>query len=618
MSFGSFSSQTPFGSGSLGRSSFPNPDPAFGNAALSRFGSPARTAEPFFSGFGSLTLESERKIIVGVDYGTTYTGASYVSSKGKGLSDIVLISTWPGPSRETETVLKAPSRIAYTSDNPRVKKDKWGYEVDAGKVAYSWTKLLLDQSTPLTRFDDPALEAASQTGILKLPQGKSAVDVVADYLSHVYTHIIKTLEKNITEQALRATPLEFWFTVLEGKPAGPYDKLFLISEPEAATITALRKYTTGNMGGSIKAGDGVLVCDCGGGTVDITTYLVSEVSPVLKFDELCTGIGGKCGSTAIDRNFYRLMSNRFGNDFDKLPSKKKAPGSDFMRKFELIKRDFGYSEEEDTIFELPLSMTLKKPDPEHFEDDEQMVLLSSKDMRAIFDPVVEQIIRLVKKQIKDANTESGRNCIKSFKDTFRSIAITVPDSPQAAIVQGAALCGLEGLQSTTRRSRRHYGISWGIPFREGVDEEINFYIDFFTGQKKVRGMMEWMIAKGDKYTPDYTRSVSIGKSHTRIEGVGKQSLRSSSILYACDLAIGPERVDAAGVYEVGRIDVDFSAVDLTRFESKPTVLGNTIYKIIFQLKVIFGAHEGLLKFEAASQGQVIGKTTIDFNTAKCY
>jgi hypothetical protein len=34
-----------------------------------------------------------------------------------------------------------------------------------------------------------------------------------------------------------------------------------------------------------------MVCDCGGGTVDITTYSMVEVEPRLEFEELLVGIG---------------------------------------------------------------------------------------------------------------------------------------------------------------------------------------------------------------------------------------------------------------------------------------------------------------------------------------
>lgn len=39
-----------------------------------------------------------------------------------------------------------------------------------------------------------------------------------------------------------------------------------------------------------------------------------------------------------------------------------------------------------------------------------------------------------------------------------------------------------------------------------------------------------------------------------------------------------------------------------------------MHKLVLEVEVVFGAQEGLLKFEATSQGKVIGNTTINFNT----
>ncbi|KAL4863291.1 hypothetical protein BDV12DRAFT_202257 [Aspergillus spectabilis] len=601
---------------------------------------------------GALSLGVKHKIIVGVDYGTTFTGASYVSSMEtniKDIKDIVVIDSWPGPSRNTDTVSKTPSRIAYAADNERLSKDRWGFQVEPGMVSYSWTKLLLDRGTPLTQYDDSALEEASKIGIMRLPEGKTAADVVGDYLSEVYQHILKTIGKSITEESLQITPLEFWFTVpaiwsdraqdatrnaarhagFAGTMFRPWDRVFLISEPEAAAIAVLKKYSSSTLGGSVKAGDGVLVCDCGGGTVDITTYLVNETTP-LKFEELCAGMGGKCGSTAVDRNFYKLMSERFGEAFDKLPAKRKSPGSDFMKRFELLKRDFGASDEQ-ASFELPLNMTVDDPDPKYFDEDERLVIVSSDDLRKLFDPVVDQIIQLVKRQIDDANTEAGRDIIKriilvggfgdseylrkAFKSSFGSdgkIAITVPEIPQAAIVQGAALRGLEGIRSSTKRCRRHYGFAIDTEFRPGVDDGANTYWDTYNGRKMVRGIMKWAIQKGQKYAEDHTERFPLQwKKHPTSDSSPRLPL------YACEQTVGPERHDHKDVYKIGDIAVELSDVDLSRFDSK-LINGVRVYDIWFQLKVTFGAQEGLLKFEAISLGRTIGQTSIDFSTAKYY
>jgi hypothetical protein len=77
----------------------------------------------------------------------------------------------------------------------------------------------------------------------------------------------------------------------------------------------------------------------------------------------------------VDRNFHQLMSARFGDAFDSLPVKRKGPGSEFMKKFDSVKRDFGYSNEP-TTYELPLKMSVSNPNPEHFDEEESVVILS--------------------------------------------------------------------------------------------------------------------------------------------------------------------------------------------------------------------------------------------------
>lgn len=205
-------------------------------------------------------------------------GASYVSTDNSSIRDIIIIKTWPGPTRDSHTVFKAPSRIAYPTDNRRLGNQRWGFEVEPSMVAYSWTKLLLDENTPLTKYDDTALENASGMGILRLPANKTAVDVVSDYLSEVYKHIHRTIAKQITEETLRITPLEFWFTVpaiwsdqaqdatrKAAQRAGfgrsverPNDEIFMITEPEAAAVAALKKTTTDGLGASVKVSRAII------------------------------------------------------------------------------------------------------------------------------------------------------------------------------------------------------------------------------------------------------------------------------------------------------------------------------------------------------------------------
>jgi hypothetical protein len=73
----------------------------------------------------------------------------------------------------------------------------------------------------------------------------------------------------------------------------------------------------------------------------------------------------------------------------------------------------------------------------------------------------------------------------------------------------------------------------------------------------------------------------------------------------------------AEVRMVGDICVDFTGLDLSTFERK-SILGTPLYKLQYDLEVVFGAQEGVLKFEAVSQGKVVGKTSINFHRPGFY
>ncbi|OJJ58314.1 hypothetical protein ASPSYDRAFT_1179147 [Aspergillus sydowii CBS 593.65] len=583
------------------------------------------------------------KIIVGVDYGATFTGelpsVMAMDTRGKTIDDIVLIKSWPGRARHTETVLKTFSRIAYATDNNG--KHRWGYQVERGMMSYSWTKLLLDRGTPLTSYD-AALEGAVAIGMFRLPEDKDAVQVASDFLSGVYEHILTTIAKQITEEALKLTPLEFWFTVpaiwsdeaknstLEAARKAGFgsrkgniqDTICLIPEPEAAAIAALRRSVNDGLGLTVTPDDGVLVCDCGGGTVNITTYLVKQVQPTLKFEELCTGIGGKCGSTAVDRKFYNLMSEIFGKAFSDLPRRRTAPGSEFMNKFEIIKRDFGYPSAE-MKHELFLNMNPVGVNPEYFNEDESLVIISKNNLQSLFDPVVEKILALVRQQIVDANKEAGRQAINriilvggfgdseylrnAFRNAFATgnITVTVPNNAQAAIVQGAALRGLEGLRADNRMSRRHYGFEISMPFQKGIDIKKWSYVDQYDGKRYAPGYMRWMVAKGQRIFDGHSHEARVRRAH--LEG---SPLVFIIPLYSCDIQQAPRRKEHKGEYA-------YINVDLSNFNHRIRN-GKTVYDVQFQIRVIFGAQEGILKFEAHSHGQLIGATSINFAHTRSY
>lgn len=242
------------------------------------------------------------KLFVGVDYGTTYSGRSsltsatislpsyadhvpgiaYALSGQTNAENVKVITAYPeggagGTDGSNEYIVKVPSRIAYHAENEGkrnfpVGRDAWGYEVEAGFKSYSWIKLLLDSKATATDFDDPILQKEQDSvggSIMTLPEGKTAIDVTTDYLTNLYRHCIAEINKTDIKTVLPVTPIEFWFTHPatwsdEAKAATKQaaeragftsrkgDTITLIPEPEAGAIAALRSSKDSILG--LKAG----------------------------------------------------------------------------------------------------------------------------------------------------------------------------------------------------------------------------------------------------------------------------------------------------------------------------------------------------------------------------
>ena len=76
----------------------------------------------------------------------------------------------------------------------------------------------------------------------------------------------------------------------------------MVSEPEAAAIHVLRV-----MRSDLKPDDAVVVCDAGGGTLDLITYIIQTLGPVSKLKEASPGIGATCGAAILNLRFRENM-----------------------------------------------------------------------------------------------------------------------------------------------------------------------------------------------------------------------------------------------------------------------------------------------------------------------
>ncbi|CAG7995699.1 unnamed protein product [Penicillium salamii] len=507
--------------------------------------------------------------------------------------------------------------------------------------SYTWTKLLLDRDSAMRNWSAD-VDIIEGNGVLKLPDFKhEAREVCADFLRGVYTYTMDYLKQRLGPPIMQVTPLEFWFTVpaiwsdkakeetmrvatSAGFGSRTQDKISMITEPEAAAVATLSTLSDDDLGLKVKIGDGAIICDCGGGTVDIVTYKIKQLKPVIRFEELLPGTGDKCGSTYIDREFYKWMSKRFGKAFDNMSPDKKRPGSRFMKDFESHKRDFGSSSNLDQKLEIELVIPGAK-DSDIYDEDNSLVLVTNRTMESFFRPIVDKIKRLLRDQLEQLKKSNAsiqtillvggfgdsrylNNSLREWCRSYGKIYLLCPPDPQASVVKGAALRGLKGLVPEKRIARVHYGVKVMLHFREQVDPQDTICYWEWDGLKYCNDRMNWLINKGDAITPE-----DCPKQELLLLHKAGDTLSFSEEIYTSTEDTAPEWYRSKPTRQIATINYTFSESDLALFPVKKSASNQDMRRLCISVQVNAIASKGLLEFRIIGPGgRDMGKATIDY------
>ncbi len=283
--------------------------------------------------------------------------------------DIEIIKTWPGGNGITSD--KVPTEMTYDlpadalpGTEPTVR---WGFQFKPEESRLRCMKLFLDRTQKLPFYVSP-LETAAQLSRYK----KTVVDAVADYLTQVYRHTMDTLSRRYGASFMASTRVDFvltcpavWSdaakntTLLAAERAGMGDRssIQMISEPEAAAVYTLKAIQPNHL----NVGDNFIVCDGGGGTVDLIAYKIISQNP-LRVEESAVGTGGLCGSAFLNYRFEEHVCQRLGQSrFDDMKTKKGKTWQMGLRYFEeFVKRNFNEDEHQEIniplVFPFPFSL----------------------------------------------------------------------------------------------------------------------------------------------------------------------------------------------------------------------------------------------------------------------
>ncbi|KAK1835325.1 hypothetical protein QBC39DRAFT_274984 [Podospora conica] len=425
-------------------------------------------------------------LVIALDFGTTFSGIAY-SFKDQKDPKVVAITNWPGA--EGQAVPKIPTVISY-SDYGR--SFKWGASVNQTQDDAVSVKLLLDPSQEQPSY----LPAANHKRAMKnLP--KPPVEIAADFMGAIYQHALSEISKTVPKAYFESCAREFVVSVpaiwsdkakdatRKAAEAAGMSPVTMIKEPEAAAL-----YTMHSLHVTLQVGDAFVLCDAGGGTVDLITYEVVKLEPVLELKELVPGTGSMAGSLGLNQRFGEAVKGLVGED--KYFELRKTKGYMFaVESFDRdVKRRFNGGPQEEYLIPFPKA---------NIEDDEDEGLqancwsIKGTDLKTIFDPLVTDILRLIDDQIRTSNQKRGKGAIEGIflvggfgssqylksriEKRFPGTQVIQPTDAWAAVVKGAVLSKFpKTVAVMVTSATKHYGIELDMEFDAAIDAGMPSFI----------------------------------------------------------------------------------------------------------------------------------------------
>ncbi|KAG0019855.1 hypothetical protein BGZ80_005180 [Entomortierella chlamydospora] len=422
-----------------------------------------------------------------IDFGTTFSGCAYAYAPED--KEAKSITTWP---KQNVQYAKTPTLNLYQEVNGKYKMVEWGWKSKLQMESPAASKYVqLQQYKP--RLDENLVLTPWNNKV-------SVPDAISDYLrafhEYVADRILQEFGRSHSRKSFRycLTVPAMWSDKAKDvmrkaairagliTAADHPDRLMLVSEPEAAALyceKACKQYDLGH-------GDRFMICDAGGGTVDLIVYEIAMTAQGRHLSEVTKGHGASCGSMFIDLNLGNLLIEKF-----------KRQGAVFPKSvIQTLVETFAYQlkpqfdGEEDMYLALPRNDCFDDlRDPSSIGiDGGYMCLKASELKKVVFEPVVKQVLALIQEQLKGAKSCSAIFMVGGFgsssylldraKKEFggRVKTISAPYKPEMAVVCGAVYVGLSPKTVAARVTRRCYGINIMEPFVDGVDPISSWYM----------------------------------------------------------------------------------------------------------------------------------------------
>ncbi|KDQ57912.1 hypothetical protein JAAARDRAFT_193396 [Jaapia argillacea MUCL 33604] len=424
-----------------------------------------------------------RRLVVSIDVGTTFTAASFCILQEGRVPKFEEILRWPkqaNPDAKVPSVLYYDKQGVARAFGAETEDEETIVEAEEGQWHKAeWWKLHLRPSH---------LSTIRGLKLHPLPKKISAEEVLTDYLRYIKEQVKEYITSTYGDgRAIWTSLSPSTFVILttpngwEGAQqnqmrqaairAGLVDadggrRVRFVTEAEAAVLYAI----DGGCVGDWLVEDGHLIlCDCGGGTIDITGYKIASLAP-LKLEESSASrcyLAGAVFITQAARQYLKkqLKGTEWGsdeaiqravNDFDR-NAKRKFDGPENASWVNLN----GFK----TIAELGIIRgRLKIPG----EDMAKLFEPSIKSIKEGLDIAFENGNRLADKVILVGGLASSPyvySTLVKWGDEY-GISVSRPDGPTTKAVANGALAWYVDNSVGARVSKYEYGTDAGILFDE--------------------------------------------------------------------------------------------------------------------------------------------------------
>lgn len=374
------------------------------------------------------------------------------------------------PKQRNAAYPKTPTVIMYKKDSQQVAS--WG---DAARAQSERPNL---QDHLLEKFK-LYLDEAMATTLGPLPNGLTPLQVISDYLRSLHGYICDTMKRGFAQNyhphqyrycltvpatwSDQAKAIMREAAIMAGMidRNDPSERLSLISEPEAAALYCQKTCDQFKL----VHGQRFMICDAGGGTVDLIVFEINDTGTERSLKEVTKGSGDTCGSTFLDKNMEQLIRDRFKHFGDVNTRAMEQMMTVFVEK---IKPQFD-DDDEDHFIPIPFAMGYPNGDNAEAGIMDGTLMFTADELKAkVFDPVVHRVLQLISNQLDgsalkpvDAIFMVGgfgksnylhRRVNESFVPRVKFVGI--PPRAEMAVVRGAVYFGLNPRLVAQRVSRK--------------------------------------------------------------------------------------------------------------------------------------------------------------------